>query len=131
MAEQNRLHVRRAFEKAEQAPQGRWFEYFYRGLDVLAVLGYGMPGQGRLVEKIQDYYQQSSAKNRGTILKAVLHQIDEERITDKQMILNDLIDRTSQEFALFGKIYSVCIDGVARRYRASGDAFRRLENHSC
>lgn len=130
VAEQNSLHVREAFEKAEQAPEGRWFEYFYRGLDILAIVGYGVPGQGRLLEKLKDYYQRSSAKSRDTILKAVLHQIDEERVSDKQMILNNLIDQTSQEFAVFGKIYSVCQDGIARRYRASGDTFRRLEDHS-
>ena len=131
VAEQNRLQVRRAFEKAEQAPQGRWFEYVYLSLDALGVVGYGMPGQGRLLEKLRDYYQRSSVKNRDTILRAVLHQIDEERVTDKQMILNKLIDQTSQEVAFFGKIYSVCLDGVARRYRASGDTFRRLEGQSC
>ncbi len=131
VAEQNRLIVRRAFAKAEQAPQGRWFEYFSWSLDALGVVGYGMPGQGRLLEKLKDYYQRSSVKNRDVILKAVLHQIDEERITDKQAMLNNLIDHTSQEFALFGRIYSVCIDGTARRYRASGDTFRRLEDKSC
>ncbi len=43
VAEQNRLHVRKAFEKADQAPNDRWFEYVYWGLDALGVAGYGMP----------------------------------------------------------------------------------------
>lgn len=131
VAEQNRLQVRRAFEKAEQASQQRWFEYLYLSLDALGVVGYGMPGQGRLLEKFKDYYQRSSAKTRDITLKALLLQIDEERITDKQVILKKLIDQSSQEFALFGRIYFVCLDGVARRYRASGDTFRRLEDQSC
>lgn len=131
VAEHNRLVARRAFEKATEAPQGRWFEYFSWSLDALGVVGYGMPGQGRLLEKLRDYYGRSSANNRDVILKAVLHQIDEERLTDKQAMLNNLINHTSQEFAFYGRIYRVCIDGTARRYRASGDTFRRLEDESC
>jgi hypothetical protein len=131
VAEQNRLHVRKAFEKAKESPYERWFQFFYWSLDALGVAGYGMPAQGRLLEKLQQYYRRSSNKSREAILQAVLLQIDEERATDKQLILNNLIDRTSQEFAFFGRIYSVCVDGVARRYRASGDTFRRLEDQPC
>jgi hypothetical protein len=131
LAEQNRLHVRKAFEKAEQAPNGRWVEYFYWGLDALGVAGYGMPGQGRLLEKFKGYYQGSSTKNRDAILRAVLLQIDEERIADRQLMLKTLIDHTSQELAVFGTVYAVCDEGVARRYRAQGDTFSRLEDKSC
>lgn len=131
VAEQNGLHVRKAFEKAEQAPNERWFEYVYWGLDALGVAGYGMPGQGRLLEKLKGYNPRSSAKNRDAILKAVLLQIDEERVADRKLILNNLVNHTSQEFAVFGTVYSVCDEGVERRYRAQGDTFSRLKDKSC
>lgn len=131
LAEQNRLHARKAFEKAKQAPNDRWIEYFYWGLDALGIAGYGMPGQGRLLEKFKDYYQRSSAKNRDAVLSAVLIQIDEERITDRELMLKNLIDQTSREFSVFVTVYAVCDEGIARRYRARGNSFSRLEDKSC
>ncbi len=131
LAEQNRLHVRRAFEEAKRVSNDRWFPFFYWGLDALGIAGYGVPGQGRVLEKLREYYQRSSDKSRDATLNAVLTQIEEERITDTHVILDELTRQTSHEWALFGRIYSVCLDGVARRYRASGNAFRRLEDKPC
>lgn len=130
-AEQNRLHIRRAFEHAKRLSNDRWYNYVYWGLDALGFAGYGMPGQGRLLETLKELYAHSSHNNREALLNAVLAQIDEERITDRQLILNDFTKHTSQELAFYGRIYAVCVDGMARRYRGRGHAFTRLEDKPC
>ena len=134
MAEQNRIQVRRAFEEAkqhDQFPGERWFGYVYWGLDALGFAGYGMPGQGRIVEKLKEWYQRSAHRAREAELNEVLHRIDEEKATNRKVILKDLIDHSFEESALIGKIYSVCVDGFARRYRAGGGALSRLEDTPC
>jgi hypothetical protein len=134
LAEQNRIQVRQAFEEAtrrDPLPGERWFEFLYWGLDAMGFAGYGVPGQGRVLEKFKDYYQRASRKHREDELNEVLRRIDEEKVTNRTSILNQLADHTTQEFALFGKVYAVCLDGVARRYRATGNSFSRLHDKPC
>ena len=134
LAEQNRVQVRRAFEESklrDQLPGERWFEFFYWGLDAMGFAGYGVPGQGRLLEKFKEYYQRAARKYREEELNEVLRRIEEEKVPNRKAILNQLTDHTTEEFALFGKIYAVCLDGTERRYRASGDTFRRLDDKPC
>src|SRR5688572_20431870 len=67
LAEQNKLQIRRAFDDANrqhELPGERWFGLFYWGLDALGFAGYGMPGQGRILEKLKEWYRHSSAETR-------------------------------------------------------------------
>jgi hypothetical protein len=134
LAEHNRLQVSKAFEEAkryDRLPGERWFDLFYWGLDALGFAGYGMPGQGRILEKLKEFYTRTSTRRRELELQAVLRRIEEEKVTNRKSILNDLINHTSEEFSLFGRIYSVCQDGIALRYRKSSHGFRNLYDQPC
>jgi hypothetical protein len=134
LAEQNRLQVRLAFEEAKrrgQWPGERWFELFSWSLDALGLAGYGIPGQGRIVEKVKEFYQRSSDKKRETELRGLLAGIEEQRSANEKAIFHELINQTSEEPALYGRIYSVCEEGTARRYRGTGNGFRRLADRPC
>ena len=134
LAEQNRLQIRRAFEEAKrrgQWPCERWVEFFSWSLDALGLAGYGIPGQGRILDKVKEVYQRSSDRRRETELRELLAGIEGQRTTNETAIFNELVDQTSEEPALYGRIYSVCEEGTARRYRGTGHEFRRLEDRPC
>jgi hypothetical protein len=134
LAEGTRLRVLKAFEEAkrrEQWPGQRWYGLVYWGLDALGFAGYGLPGQGRILEQLREYYQRHSAATREAELREMLRLIDERRGANRTAIQKDLVSHTSEEFALFGRIYSVCVEDVRRRYRAIGNVFRRLEDREC
>ena len=131
LADGTRLRILKTLESRNQWPGERWYGVVYWGLDALGYAGYGLPGQGRLLEKLKEYYHRGWTERRNSELDEILLRIEEQRRANKTAILQDLIGHTAEEFALFGRIYVVCIDDVARRYRATGHEFRRLEDRPC
>jgi hypothetical protein len=131
LAAGTRLRILKTFDARNQWPGERWFGVVYWGLDALGYAGYGLPGQGHLLEKLKEYYRRGWTEKRKAELDEMLLRIEEQKLANKTMIFQDLVRHTSEEFTLFGRIYVVCIDDVARRYRATGHEFRRLEDRRC
>jgi hypothetical protein len=131
LADGTRLRILKTFEAGNQWLGERWYGLAYWGLDALGFSGYGLPGQGRLLEKLKEYYHRRWTEKRKAELDEMFLRIEEQRLANKTMILQDLIRNTSEEFALFGRIYVVCLDDVAQRYRATSHEFRRLESGQC
>src|SRR5262245_32515652 len=103
LADGTRLQILKDFSASNHCPGERWYGVASWGLDALGVSGYGLPGQGRLLEKLTEYYHRRWTDKRKAELDEMFHLIEQQRLANKTMILQDLMRNTSEEFALFGR----------------------------